>query len=50
MGGAPISLKDRVKLEYTLEEAVNLMKLYPNENITWRSVKTDSIVSIGYND
>jgi len=55
MAGDPIPLDFRVKHCYTLEEAVNLMKMYDRYSITmqpirWVSCKTGQPVSIGYND
>ena len=54
MAGDPIPIQWRVKIEYTLEEAVDLMKMYdkyPTQTlIQWRSVRTGKRVSIGYNN
>ena len=52
MAGDPIPLQFRVKQTYTLNEAVDLMKMYDKyptrHSISWKDARTGSPVSIGY--
>jgi len=51
MAGDPIPMQYRVKRVYTLNEAVELMKIYEGHTtINWVNVRTGQSVLIGYND